>query len=75
MSKKEQLHKKEREKIEELKPALNNAIPTRTCKEWVEDNREYVKEFDKNYRQGRREIENKKTRNGGITTLKEESRL
>ena len=55
---KEQLHKKEREKIEELKPALNYAIPTRTFQEWVEDNREYVREFDRNYRRKNREHRN-----------------
>ena len=55
---KEQLHKKEREKIEELKPALNYAIPTRTLQEWVEDNREYVREFDRNYRRENREHRN-----------------
>ena len=55
---KEQLHKKEREKIEELKPALNYAIPTRTFQEWVEDNREYVREFDRNYRRENREHRN-----------------
>ena len=54
----EQLHKKERERIEELKPALNYAIPTRTFQEWVEDNREYVREFDRNYRRENREHRN-----------------
>ena len=55
---KEQLHKKEREKIEELKPALNYAIPTRTFQEWVNDNREYVREFDRNYRRENRDHRN-----------------
>ena len=55
----EKLHKKERERIEELKPALNYAIPTRTFQEWVEDNREYVREFDRNYCREHREQKNK----------------
>ena len=55
---KEQMHKKEREKIEELKPDLNYVIPTRTFQEPVEDNREYVGEFDKNYCRENREHTN-----------------
>ena len=53
---KEQLHKKEREKIEELKPRLNYFIPTRTYQEWVEENHEHKKELDRvNYREKREE--------------------
>ena len=71
---KEQLHKKEREKIEELKPALNYAIPTRTFQEWVEDNREYVREFDRKHRQENREHHNevsKKWRDNNPEKVKE----
>ena len=39
-----ELHKKEREFIELLKPSLNIAIPTRTVKEYKEDNKETIKE-------------------------------
>ena len=38
-----ELEKKEREIIENLKSTLNNAIPTRTIKEWREENKEYMK--------------------------------
>ena len=46
---KEQLHKKEREKIEEVKPALNYAIPSRTNEEYQKDNEEQLKEYRKDY--------------------------
>ena len=53
---KEQLHKKEREKIEELQPSLNYFIPTRTYQEWLEANHEHKKEVDRtNYREKREE--------------------
>ena len=71
---KEQLHKKEREKIEELKPALNYAIPTKNFQEWVEDNREYVREFDRNHRRENREHHNemnKKWRENNPERVKE----
>ena len=35
--------KKERYWIEELKATLNNRVPSRTAKEWCEDNKEYYK--------------------------------
>ena len=49
-----ELEKREREVIENLKPSLNNRIPTRTYKEWCEDNKEYYKqrkEYHKQYNQ------------------------
>jgi hypothetical protein len=44
-----ELHKKEREFIERLKPSLNCGIPLRTNKEWQEDNKEVLKEKKKEY--------------------------
>ena len=52
---KEQLHKREREKIEELKPSLNYAIPTRTYQEWVMDNYEHRQELDRQWFQKNKE--------------------
>jgi len=46
------LHKREREIIEELKSTLNKNIPSRTNKEWYDDNKEYMKEhYEKNKEQ------------------------
>ena len=39
----------ERTFIEDLKPSLNCAIPTRTMKEWRSDNKEHVSEYYKQY--------------------------
>ena len=55
-----ELHKKEREFIELLKPSLNMIIPTRTQKEYKEDNKETIKERMKEYKVGYYE-KNKKT--------------
>lgn len=41
---KNQLERRERYWIETLKPTLNKTIPTRTIKEWYEDNKDKVKE-------------------------------
>jgi hypothetical protein len=46
-----QLHKREREVIEQLTPTLNSEIPSRTQKEYREDNKEKIKEFGKQYYQ------------------------
>ena len=51
----EQLRKKEREKIEELKPELNNQVPTRTYQEWIQENHEHKKELDRQLYQRKRE--------------------
>ena len=51
----EQLRKKEREKIEELNPVLNNQVPSRTHKEWIEQNHERKKELDRKLYQNTRE--------------------
>ena len=52
---KEQLHKKERENIEELNPSLNYFIPTRTRKQWIEEHHEHKKELDRKLYQQKRE--------------------
>ena len=41
--------KRERELIETLNATLNSSIPTRTYKEYREDNKEYYKEYNKEY--------------------------
>ena len=50
-----ELEKKEREVIENLKPTLNKQIPTRTDKEYYQDNREQINEKHKEYRQDNKE--------------------
>ena len=51
----EQLRKKEREKIEELNPVLNNQVPSRTRQEYRQENHEHKKEHDKKLYQKNRE--------------------
>jgi len=46
-----ELEKREREIIENLKPTLNQKIPTRTNKEYKENNKEHLKEYYKDYYQ------------------------
>ena len=46
-----ELHKKERMYIENLKPTLNYSIPTRTSKEYYNDNKVVLREQKKEYRQ------------------------
>ena len=55
-----QLHSKEREWIEKLKPSLNKCIPTRTQKEWYDDNKEVIKQRKKEYYNDNKEIINEK---------------
>ena len=43
--------KRERELIEELQAELNNVIPSRSKKEWVEDNKDKVQEYKHGYHQ------------------------
>ena len=43
-----ELHKQERKYIEELNSTLNCCIPTRTMKEWCENNKEKLKEYREN---------------------------
>ena len=52
---KEELHKKEGEYIRGLKPSLNIQIAGRTTKEWLEDNREHMKEHTKLWRETNKE--------------------
>jgi hypothetical protein len=47
---KNQLERRERYWIETLKATLNKAIPTRTIKEWHEDNKDKIKEHNAKYR-------------------------
>ena len=46
---KKELEVKERHHIELLKPNLNKAIPTRSQKEWTNDNKEKVKKYKKKW--------------------------
>jgi len=48
---KQELEKEERVVIELLKPTLNYVIPTRTKKEWTEDNKKKIVEQQKTYRE------------------------
>ena len=52
---KEQLHKKEREYIDNFKPTLNYVIPTRTYEEWVAENHDHKKELDRQLYQSKGE--------------------
>jgi len=51
-----ELHTRERYWIEHYKSELNRVIPTRTRKEWCEDNKEIISEQHKEYRQKNKEI-------------------
>lgn len=44
-----QLNTRERYWLEELKATLNKIIPTRTIKEWIEENKEQIAEQKKEY--------------------------
>lgn len=57
---KNELQKLERKYMEELNCTLNCVIPTRTIKEWYEDNKEKRKEYFKVYRQNNKEKINEK---------------
>ena len=45
----EQLRKKEGEYIRKLKPILNHVISGRTHQEWIDENKEYKNNLDKDY--------------------------
>lgn len=51
----EELHKRERYWIEAM-DCVNKVIPTRTFKEYVEDNRQHISQYQKEYREKNREI-------------------
>jgi len=54
------LHARERHWIETLKSELNGRIPTRTSKEYYEDNKEYVTEKNKKWYEANRDSVNKR---------------
>ena len=59
---KDELHARERHFIDELKPELNKIIPTRTKKEYYEENKEHENERNKAYqREHREEIRQKRS--------------
>ena len=64
---KEELNAREGYFIRE-RGTLNKAIIGRTPKQWVEDNKEHVKQYKHNYYKQNMEHINKKTRNTMITT-------
>jgi len=66
---KNELISRERYYIETLKPELNKCIPTRTIKEWREENKDYDKKYYeenidkiKKYREKNKEERNKKSK-------------
>jgi hypothetical protein len=50
---------KERYYIEELNATLNSYVPSRTQKEWYEDNIKIINEYQKEFRENNREKKNK----------------
>lgn len=52
---KEVMHKRERYWIELLGASLNTSIPTRKIKEWVEKNKDKLKNYKKEYRKQNKE--------------------
>ncbi len=58
----EELRKRERHFIKERQPVLNTQIPTRTIKEWREDNKEYLQQVKKDYHIQNRDKLNEKSR-------------
>ena len=52
--------KKEREFIELLQASLNKQIPSRTNKEWFEENKDILAEKSKKYRNGEKILEDQK---------------
>jgi len=57
-----ELEKREREVIENLKPSLNNRIPTRTIKEYKEEYKQQIKEKNKDYREKNKQQINEKAK-------------
>jgi len=53
---KNELKVEERRMIDMLKPKLNKCIPTRSQKEWYEDNKEVILEKNKKYREVNKEV-------------------
>ena len=52
---KEQLHARERYWIENSENVVNKMIPTRTIKEWAEDNKDYLDNYRKTYYENNKE--------------------
>jgi hypothetical protein len=66
--------KRERELIEELKATLNKVIPSRTSKEYYEDNKDIIKEYHKEYYEDNKNIikeKEKKYRESNKDIIKE----
>jgi len=57
-----ELHKEERKWIEQLNATLNCQLPTRTRKEWCEDNREYNNKKSKEWRENNKGYHLKKSK-------------
>ena len=55
-----ELRKEERKWIEQLNSTLNQTIPTRTIKEYYENNKMEKREYQKEYRENNKEIINEK---------------
>ena len=55
-SSKSELEIEERKTIDMLKPKLNKIIPTRTVKEWHEDNKEVLREKRKEYYEDNKDV-------------------
>jgi len=53
---KDELHYIERAYIDLLNPSLNRQLPTRTQKEWFQDNKESVKQHKKQYYQSNKQL-------------------
>lgn len=74
---KKELEVRERHHIELLKPKLNKVIPTRTQKEWYQDNKEKILEKTKQYQENNKEqIEerSKKYRDNNKEKIKEKDK-
>ena len=54
-----ELHARERHYIESLKASLNRSIPTRSTKEYHEENKENIKEYKKIYNEEHKENQKK----------------
>ncbi len=75
---KQELEKEERIVIELLKPILNIQLPTRTDKEYYEDNKKKLKEYIKKYREDNKEKlleKQKKHREKNKTEINEKQKI
>ena len=72
--------KRERYWVDELKASLNMVIPSRTQKQWYEDNKEYIVEYNKEYCENNKEVILKKKKkyyedNKKITSEKSKEKI